>query len=181
MNSKKSYIITFIIILLISGFLIWIGCDNNDNPLFQYNLIEILTCGVVTFGIFYFTITNEKKNNQNTRIESTIELIDKKLRMVFEPNIDVTKQDEYLHSFRYLDNKILILEKMTKGLGCDKEIADIKSEKDKLDVYINENLNEGNAYFSDESRREKIPNIIENIETRLDSILLKIYGFEKDK
>ena len=86
-----------------------------------------------------------------------------------------------MHSFRYLDNKILILEKMTKGLGCDKEIADIKNEKDKLDVYINENLNEGNSYFSDKSRSEKIPNIIENIETRLDSILLKIYGFEKDK
>ena len=46
---------------------------------------------------------------------------------------------------------------------------------------INENLNEGNGYFSDKSRREKIPNIIENIETRLDSILLKVYGFEKDK
>ena len=70
---------------------------------------------------------------------------------------------------------------MTKGLGCDKEISDIKSEKDKLDVYINVNLNEGNGYFSDKSRREKIPNIIENIETRLDSILLKVYGFEKDK
>lgn len=181
MNSKKSYIITFIIILLISGFLIWLGFKNNDKTLFQYNLIEILTCGVVTYGIFYFTIANEKKNNQNTRIENIIELIDKKLRVVFEPNIDVTKQDEYLHSFRYLDNKILILEKMTKGLGCDKEIADIKNEKDKLDVYINENLNEGNLYFVDKSRSEKIPNIIENIETRLDSILLKIYGFEKDK
>lgn len=181
MNSKKSYIITFIIILLISGFLIWFGCKNSDKTLLQYNLIEILTCGVVTYGIFYFTIANEKKNNQNTRIENIIELIDKKLRVVFEPNIDVTKQDEYLHSFRYLDNKILILEKMTKGLGCDKEIADIKNEKDKLDVYINENLNEGNSYFADKSRSEKIPNIIENIETRLDSILLKIYGFEKDK
>lgn len=181
MNSKKSYIITFIIILLISGFLIWLGCKNSDKTLFQYNLIEILTCGVVTYGIFYFTIANEKKNNQNTRIENIIELIDKKLRVVFEPNIDVIKQDEYLHSFRYLDNKILILEKMTKGLGCDKEIADIKNEKDKLDVYINENLNEGNSYFADKSRSEKIPNIIENIETRLDSILLKIYGFEKNK
>lgn len=181
MNSKKSYIITFIIILLISGFLTWLGCKNSDKTLFQYNLIEILTCGVVTYGIFYFTIANEKKNNQNTRIENIIELIDKKLRVVFEPNIDVTKHDEYLHSFRYLDNKILILEKMTKGLGCDKEIADIKNEKDKLDVYINENLNEGNSYFADKSRSEKIPNIIENIETRLDSILLKIYGFEKDK
>ena len=181
MNSKKSYIITFIIILLISGFLIWLGCKNSDKTLFQYNLIEILTCGVATYGIFYFTIANEKKNNQNTRIENIIEWIDKKLRVIFEPNIDVTKQDEYLHSFRYLDNKILILEKMTKGLGCDKEIADIKNEKDKLDVYINENLNEGNSYFADKSRSEKIPNIIENIETRLDSILLKIYGFEKDK
>lgn len=181
MNSKKSYIITFIIILLISGFLIWLGCKNSDKTLFQYNLIEILTCGVVTYGIFYFTIANEKKNNQNTRIENIIELIDKKLRVVFEPNIEVTNQDEYLHSFRYLDNKILILEKMTKSLGCDKEIADIKNEKDKLDVYINENLNEGNSYFADKSRSEKIPNIIENIETRLDSILLKIYGFEKDK
>ena len=181
MNSKKSYILTFIIILLISGFLIWLGCKNSDKTLFQYNLIEILTCGVVTYGIFYFTIANEKKNNQNTRIENIIELIDKKLRVVFEPNIDVTNQDEYLHSFRYLDNKILILEKMTKSLGCDKEIAYIKNEKDKLDVYINENLNEGNSYFADKSRSEKIPNIIENIETRLDSILLKIYGFEKDK
>lgn len=40
MNNKKSYIATFIIILIISGFLIWLGCNNNDNPLFQYNLIE---------------------------------------------------------------------------------------------------------------------------------------------
>ena len=72
MNSKKSYIITFIIILLISGFLIWIGCKNSDKKLFQYNLIEILTCGVVTYGIFYFTIANEKKYDLTEGLNGTV-------------------------------------------------------------------------------------------------------------
>lgn len=169
------------IIVITSLILFFLGYLFYNCPLFDYNVIDILTCGFVTYGVLYFTIANENKNNQNIRIEHIIDLINNKLKNVFEPNIDTTRREEYLHTFKYLDNKITVLEKMTKKLGCDNEIKDIKAEKEKLDEYINENLNEGDEYFTDKTRKEKIPNIVENIESRLDTIILKIYGFEKSK
>lgn len=44
------------------------------------------------------------------------------------------KQAEYLYSFKYIDNKIKVLEKLSKHLKCEDEIKEIKNLTEKSDV-----------------------------------------------
>lgn len=153
-----------------------LGIKFGDYELFKYNLMDIITTICVSFGIYYLTKINEEKKDKNNKIENIIELIQKKMNSTFVLPIKSDNKAEYLHTFKYFDNKIMILESMTKHLKCDEEIRNIKIEKDKLDDFITENINLGDKYFLGETVKEKIPNILENIETHLDSIILKMYG-----
>lgn len=171
---KIIYIILGMVITI--GIFVFLGVKFPNCGLFQYNLMEIITAICVSFGIYYLTKINEEKKNKNNKVEDIIELIQKRLNSVFSLPIKVENKAEYLHTFKYLDNKILILENMTKHLKCDDEIRNIKIEKEKLDDFITENINLGDNYFTGETVKEKIPNILGNIESHLDSIILKIYG-----
>lgn len=71
---------------------------------------------------------------------------------------------------------MLVLEKMSTHLKCKESINAINNELQKLDEFINENLYHGNDYFSSSEHKEKIPNIVCNIENNLDNIILKIYN-----
>ena len=117
----------------------------------------------------------KKKKNKNEKVEDTVEWIREKLNSVFNCTIKQDKQAEYLHTFKYVDNKIVVLKKLSEHLKCDDEIKEIINEKQKLDDFINENIGQGDDYFLGDTVKEKIPNILCNIETHLDNIILKIY------
>ena len=172
---KKILSILSLMAIIIGGF-IFFGIKFPKCELFQYNLMDIITTICVSFGIYYLTKINEEKKDKNNKVENIIDLIQKRLNTTFSLPIKSDNKAEYLHTFKYLDNKIMILENMTKHLKCEEEIRNIKIEKDKLDDFINENINLGDEYFLGETVKEKIPNILENIESHLDSIVLKIYG-----
>ena len=161
------------------GLFIFLGIKYSNIELFKYNLMDIITTICVSFGIYYLTKLGEEKKDKNNKIENIIELIQKKLTLTFSSPIKSENKAEYLHTFKYLDNKISILENMTNHLKCEEEIRNIKTEKDKLDDFITENIDIGDKYFMGESVKEKVPNILCNIETHLDSIVLKIYGTKK--
>lgn len=176
---KKIWIIIPMIILIILFSIL--GAKFSDCSLFNYNFMEILTTIVMTFGIYYLTKINDEKKGKNAKIEFIIELIQKKLNTVFGSAIIVERKEEYLHSFKYLYSKMLVLEKMCIHLKCDEDIKEINNELKKLDEFINENLNCGNEYFSSTPQKEKTPNILCNIENHLDNIVLKIYDSNDKK
>ena len=156
-----------IIIMIVSFILfVFLGAKYSCCELFKYNLMDIITAIFVSFGIYYLTKLGEEKKNKNNKVESIIDLINIKLNSTFSSPIDPDKKPQYLLAFKYLDNKINILENMTKH---------IKVEKDKLDDFITDNIHHGTEYFLDDKVKDKIPNILINIETHLDSIILKIY------
>ncbi len=68
-----------------------------------------------------------------------------------------------------------MLEKISVHLKCGEYINNIKAEKEKLDEFINDNIEQGNKYFLGKKVKDKIPNILCNIENNLDNIVLKIY------
>lgn len=121
------------------------------------------------------TKVNDDIKNKNEKVEDTVEWIKEKLNSVFNCTIKQDKQAEYLHTFKYVDNKIVVLKKLSEHLKCDDEIKEIINEKQKLDDFINENMGQGDDYFLGDTVKEKIPNILCNIETHLDNIILKIY------
>lgn len=165
----------FIIMLVAVGVFIALKIKFCNNPLFNYNLMDIITVVIVTIGIYILTEFNNDIRNKNQKIEEVVNLLKEKLYNVFDKPIDAKKQAEYLYSFKYIDNKIKVLQKLSKHLKCEDEIKEIKNLTEKLDEFISENLIHGNEYFIGETVKEKIPNILCNIETRLDNIVLKMY------
>ena len=140
--------------------------------------MEILTTIVVTLGIYFLTKVNDDIRKKNEKIEDIIEWLKNKFNNVFNTPIRKDKQAEYLHSFKYIDNKIAVLEKLSAHLKCNEDIREIKNEKQKLDEFINENIGQGDEYFLGETVKEKVPNILCNIETHLDNIILQIYDIK---
>lgn len=172
---KKNLVILVVVLLIISGLFIGLKYWIPSHDLFSYNLMEILTTVIVTVGIYFLTKVNDEIKSKNEKVEDTVEWIRDKLNSVFNCTIKKDKQAEYLHTFKYLDNKIVVLEKLSKHLNCDDEIKEIINEKQKLDDFISENIGQGDSYFIGDTVKEKIPNILCNIETHLDTIVLKIY------
>lgn len=176
--SKKRTIIIIITLVVLTAIFIILKCFIQNNSLFDYNLMEILTTIVVTVGIFFLTKANDDIKSKNDKIQDIIELLRNKLNDVFNAPVKLDKQAEYLHTFKYIDNKIIVLEKLTTHLKCEEDIKEIKNEKQKLDDFINENIGQGEEYFIGETVKEKIPNILCNIETHLDNIIIEIYDIK---
>ena len=173
--NKKHFGILIVILLVISGIFIGLKYLIPNHNLFDYNLMEILTTVIVTIGIYFLTTFNDDIKKKNEKVEDTIEWIKERLNIVFNCPIKKDKQAEYLHSFKYIDNKIEVLKRLSKHLKCDDDIREIINEKQKLDDFISENIGQGDEYFLGDTVKEKIPNILCNIETHLDNIILKIY------
>ncbi len=171
---RKKVIIT-IIILVVCILLIVLKYLIPNHDLFNYNLMEILTTVVVSFGIYYLTKINDDIKSKNKKTQDVIELLRNKFNDVFNQPIDPKNKQQYLHSFKYIDNKIAVLEKLSTHLKCAEDIKELKNEKGKLDDFINENIGQGVQYFLRDEVKEKIPNILCNVETRLDNIILYIY------
>lgn len=178
MEGKNKNIL--IALAILSVIFIVLNCCFSDIGLFQYNLMEILTTVVVGLGLYYLTKVNNDIKSKNDKIENIVEWLKTKFKETFDSKIETSRQAEYLHTFKYIDNKLNVLEKLSKHLKCEEEIKDIKNEKQKLDEFITENIGQGDEYFLGESVKEKIPNILCNIETHLDNIILLIYDIKKD-
>lgn len=175
-NKKVIFLLLGVLIVIFIG----LNCFFPDCKLFQYNLMEILTTVVVGFGIYYLTKLNDDIKSKNDKIENIVEWLKTKFKDTFDSNIETSRHAEYLHTFKYIDNKLKVLEKLSVHLNCESEIKDIKNEKQKLDDFITENIGQGDEYFLGESVKEKIPNILCNIETHLDNIILLIYDIKND-
>ncbi len=177
---KLKNVIMCIILIVLSLIFIGLECHFSDNGLFQYNLMEIITTVVLGFGIYYLTKINDDIKSKNEKIENIVEWLKSRFKDTFDSEIETNKYAEYLHTFKYIDNKLKVLEKLSTHLNCDSEIKEIKNEKQKLDEFITENIGQGNEYFRGDSVKEKIPNILCNIETHLDNIILLIYDIKND-
>lgn len=176
--SKKNCIILIVVLLVISGIFIGLKYWIPNHDLFNYNLMEILTTIVVTLGIYFLTKVNDDIRKKNEKVEDIIDWLKNKFNTVFNTSIKQEKQAEYLHTFKYIDNKIAVLEKLSAHLKCSDDIRKIKNEKQKLDEFITENIGQGDSYFLGETVKDKIPNILCNIETHLDNIILQIYDIK---
>lgn len=150
----------------------------SEIALLNYNLMDIITATIITYLVYYFSKKDNDTNRRNEKIEETIGLIRQRLYEVFSSPIEVADKAKYLHSFKYIDNKIFVLEKLSSHLDCKEDIEKIKNEKQKMDEFINENISCGNEYFTGESVKDKIPNILCNIENHLDNIIIKIYDIK---
>ncbi len=78
---KANVIILIIVLIILTGVFSLLGDKFSSSSLFSYNFMEILTTIVIGFGIYYLTQINDEKKRKNMKIESIMELIDKKLNI----------------------------------------------------------------------------------------------------
>lgn len=177
MRNKMSVLVIFAIIFSIPPF-IW-----KNEPFLSYTLMDIVTGLCVTYGIYYYSKINDEKNHKANKIDQVIDVFRTRLITLFSNPIDVeNNKEQYYHTFKYLDNKLKLLEHMSKSFECNDEIKVISENLEKIETYITDNINEKNEYFiKDSTRKEKVPNLIDNIETQLDNITKKMFSFDSDK
>lgn len=168
---KESY---WGLLVITIGFIL-LAIWKKECSLFDYNLMDVITAVVVSGGIYLLSKKNDDNRKKHEKIEHLISLITVKLHETFDKPVSVVNKAEYLYTFKYFDNKIEVLEKLTEHLDCEEQLRNIRIQKDKLDDFIMENLEEGEEYFKKESVKDKIPNILCNLENYLDKIVLKIY------
>lgn len=85
-------------------------------------------------------------------------------------------KEKVLMNIRYISNKIHILEKLSEK---NKEIKDsisyIKKEHKKYIEFVDDNFDQEDIYFQEENRQEKLKSIINNIDNKLDEIIVYLY------
>lgn len=79
-------------------------------------------------------------------------------------------------NIRYISNKIHILEKLSKKNNNIKEaVSYIKKEHDKYNEFVSTNLDQDEKYFLEQNRLEKIRANINNMDNKLDEIIVYLY------
>lgn len=169
-------IIIFVVILVVTVGLAIIGHAFNDkSELLKYNLIDILTLGIVSIGIYYITELNNDKRRRHDKVENVVTEIVVKLNTILFETPKQSKYTEYLYCFKYVSNKIEVLEKIVTEKEYKIHIEDIRKDFESIRTFVTDNINQPEKYFTDKDRKDKIPNLIINIETALDKIIIGIY------
>lgn len=173
MKSGKIILIILLIIFCVAFCIISI-IMNGWKSFFSFNIVDILTFSIVSILLYIISRIWEQKSKRNSKIENTIVAIVAKLQEISLKVPSNENHAEYLYSFKYLSNKFEVL----AALCDDKDkqyISDAKNNFEKLRDFITENINLGSSYFEDKDRKDKIPNLVANIETSLDKIVIEIY------
>lgn len=174
---KKGKII-LVIIISIALFIILSAIRiimNGWKSFFEFNVIELLTFIIASIVLFFVTEMVERKNKKDSKLDDTILKIVAKLQEICLEVPTSSDKSRYLYILKYISNKFVLVNEL-----CDerdkKNIEDAKKDFDTLRDFIIDNINLGPSYFEDEERKNKIPNLISNIETYLDKVVIRIYS-----
>lgn len=145
---------------------------NTVNNLFSFNIIELLTLAIASILLYYLTEKNTNRRKCDDKIENLIVKIISKLSTICLKTPNIGMHSEYLYCFKYISNKFEVLDKLAYK-SCKEHVTNGKNEFDKLRDFITDNINQNEKYFED--KKDKIPNLVSNIESNLDKIIVEIY------
>ena len=118
-------------------------------------------------------MTNTKDHAYNRKSKNDIQIY---LREEYKIVPSKKNKERVLLNIRYVSNKIHILEKLSEKKNNIKEaIAYIKGEHNKYNEFVSTNLDQNEQYFLEENRQEKIKANINNMDNKLDEIIVYLY------
>lgn len=148
---------------------------NGWRSFFKFNILDILTFSIISIVLYIISKIGERKDKKNSKIENTIVSVVAKLQEISLKAPSNENYAEYLYSFKYLSNKFDVLQALCDEI--DKQyINEAKNNFEKMREFITDNINLGSSYFEDKDRKDKIPNLVANIETSLDKVIIRIYS-----
>ena len=177
MKISKKYIISIIIISIILfvdiGYNIW---NNGWGDFLKINAYEVITIIIALFVTYYLTERKNDIRKLNDKIENICNDIQIYLREEYKIVPSKKNKERVLLNIRYVSNKIHILEKLSEKNNNIKEaIAYIKGEHNKYNEFVSTNLDQNEQYFLEENRQEKIKANINNMDNKLDEIIVYLY------
>ena len=143
---------------------------------FKINIYQVITIIIAVFVTFYLKERKNDKMKLNGKIEDICNDIQRGLKDLYEIVPSSNTQKSFLMNKRYIANKIRVLEKLCKSDGIlEKMISYIKNEYAKYDDFVSNNLDQDVGYFLKENRLEKIRSYINNIDNKVDEIIVYLY------
>lgn len=112
----------------------------------------------------------------NDKIESICNDIQNYLRNEYRTTPSKNNKEKILTNIRYVSNKIYILERLSVGNDEIKSaIGYIREQHKEYNEFVSCNLDQDDKYFLEKIRQEKINTFINNIDNKLDEIIVYIY------
>lgn len=179
----KKNIIVGIVSALCAFFLTFILKGNRlSYEISIYEIIDLILSfiGNIILVVLLFIITQSM--SKKSKILSKIEEILQEIEIYMKKNyfIELDKYEslnELKNKFKYVGNKIDILEKLSKNeKGIIKNIVYIKKEFEKYEEDVSDNMDQNIEYYiSSPKRSSKLYEHIKNIENKIDEIICDIY------
>ena len=174
---KKHTKCIIIIILIVLAILGEINIYNNGWQEFvKMNAYEIFTIAIALLVTYYLTERKNDIRKLNNKIENICGNMQVYLREEYGITPSRPNKERVLMNIRYISNKIHILERLSEK---NKEIKDavnyIKIEHNKYREFVTDNFDQEDVYFQEENRQEKLKSIINNIDNKLDEIIVYLY------
>lgn len=166
-------VIIGLIILIIVGVNIY---NYGVKEFFKINIYQVITIIIAIFVTFYLKERKNDKMKLKGKIEDICNDIQSGLKDLYEIVPSSNTQKSFLMKKRYIANKIQVLGKICQNDGqLEKAIIYIKNEYGKYDDFVANNLDQDDEYFLKENRLEKIRSYINNIDNKVDEIIVYLY------
>lgn len=177
MKIPKKYIISIIVISIILlgdiGFNVY---NNGWGDFLKINAYEVLTIIIALFVTYYLTERKNDIRKLNDKVENICNDIQVYLRENYKIIPSKQNKERVLMNIRYISNKAHILEKLSEKNNNIKEaVSYIKKEHDKYNEFVSTNLDQDEKYFLEQNRLEKIRANINNMDNKLDEIIVYLY------
>lgn len=177
MKIQKKYIISIIIVSIILLLDIGFNVYNNGwGDFLKIDAYEVFTIIIALFVTYYLTERKNDIRKLNDKIENICNDIQVYLRENYKIVPSKQNREKTLINIRYISNKIHILEKLSeKSNNIKKAVSYIKKEHKNYNEFVSTNLDQDEKYFQEQNRLEKINTHINNIDNKLDEIIVYLY------
>lgn len=173
-KTKKVIIVLFVIFILVA-IVAYLQIEFNANTDFwKINISETLTVIVAVVFTYYFCELENNERIIKKKIEEVLNDIQNTIIDKCDINPGTLSKNEKLKNLKYINNKILILEKLVDEDLKD-DIKYVKEEYQKYKNFISQNINEPKEYFERDERMILIKNYLDNMDNKIDLMISKLY------
>ncbi|MBR2744963.1 MAG: hypothetical protein IKE01_06705 [Clostridia bacterium] len=178
LKKKHAYILVGVILFIIISFINTKFLYDDWKEYWRMSLYELLTIivgSIVIYGL-------NKKDNKEAKLYDKIENKCEDLKRYIKHNLNsipIMEKEERLTKIRYISNQINNLERYLKSMDkLSDKFEKLQQAFKNLNDFVSDNIDQKKEYFDEDNRKVKLEQLINNIELRLEDIIIFTYTYE---